>query len=167
MIGILGDIPFNVSFDGNTTEILNFFNLKQGGAANYEKHSRRRNKPALELVDLENNKINLNITLRSDFGIEPRELLKKIDNYMNNGEVLDFILGGDFIGSGEYVINSYDAGYEFISNNGKVRKIDLSLSLEEYSEDIPQDIGIVIKSKNQVEQTTVKKDFNQGAVEGR
>jgi phage protein U len=167
MIGILGDIPFNVSFDGNTTEILNFLNLKQGGAANYEKHSRRRNKPSLELVDLENNKINLNITLRSDFGIEPRELLKKIDNYMNDGEILDFILGGDFIGSGEYVITSYDAGYEYISNNGKVRKIDMSLSLEEYSEEITQDIGVVIKSKNQVEQTTVKKDFNQGAVEGR
>ncbi|ADO82806.1 phage tail protein [Ilyobacter polytropus] len=167
MIGILGDIPFNVSFDGNTTEILNFLNLKQGGAANYEKHSRRRNKPSLELLDLENNKINLNITLRSDFGIEPRELLKKIDNYMNDGEVLDFILGGDLIGSGEYVIISYDAGYEYISNNGKVRKIDMSLSLEEYLEEITQDIGVIIKSKNQVEQTTVKKDFNQGAVEGR
>lgn len=86
---------------------------------------------------------------------------------MNDGEVLDFILGGDLIGSGEYVIISYDAGYEYISNNGKVRKIDMSLSLEEYLEEITQDIGVIIKSKNQVEQTTVKKDFNQGAVEGR
>jgi phage protein U len=167
MIGMLGDIPFNVSFDGKNVEILNFSGLKESGGANYEKHGRRGNKPALELVDLDNNKLSMNITLRSDFGVKPKELLKKIKEYTNDGSVLDFVLGSDFVGSGKYIISSYEAGYEYLTNNGKVRKIDLSVSLEEYIEEVEQDIDIIIKPKTHVEQVTVAEDYNQGATEGR
>ena len=52
MIGKLGDIPFEVSFDGKNKKILNFTDLKLSGGANYEKHTRKGKKPAL--VSLEN-----------------------------------------------------------------------------------------------------------------
>lgn len=38
MIGKLGNIPFEVSFDGKNKKILNFINLKLSSGANYEKH---------------------------------------------------------------------------------------------------------------------------------
>ena len=164
MIGILGDIPFNVSFNGNRADALNFKDLKQIGGANYEKHVRRRNKPSLELVDLENGKISLNISFRSDFGADPKKLLQKIDSYTKEGTVLDFVLGVDFVGTGKYVITNYDAGYEYISNNGGVRKIDLIVNLEEYLEEITQNSFVTIKSKNSVEKSIVSEDFNQGAI---
>ena len=51
MIGMLGDIPFNVSFDGINNKILNFSDLKSNGGANYAQHKRRGLKPALEFIE--------------------------------------------------------------------------------------------------------------------
>ena len=165
MIGILGDIPFSVSFDGSNTEILNFNDLSRTGEANYEQHKRRGLKPSLELVDLGVEKLNFKIILRSDFGVAPKELLKKIINYKDRGEVLSFILGEELIGSGNYVITSYSAGYEYISNNGNVKKIDVNINLSEYIKELPSNIEIITKEKQNTTKQTVPENYNQGAIE--
>jgi len=164
MIGKLGDIPFEVSFDGKNKKILNFTNLKRSGGANYEKHTRKGQKPALEFIDLKTDIISFKMSLRSDFGVDPQELLKKLNKYKNIGETLDFNLGNKPVGSGQYVITSYDAGYEYITNGGKVRKIDVSLILEEYIEIIYKNTDIVIKPKKVTKKKIVHNDFNQGAI---
>ncbi|HAS79509.1 MAG TPA: hypothetical protein DCR90_01205 [Fusobacteriaceae bacterium] len=164
MIGLLGDIPFEVSFDGQNKKILNFSDLKLSGGANFGKHERRGNKPALEFIDLDTDVVTLNIILRSDFGVEPQKLLKKLNEYKNVGEVLSFTLGNEPVGNGEYVITSYNAGYQYITNGGKVRKIDVSLTLEEYTKELEKNSEIIIKPKKQVEKKIVHKDFNQGSI---
>jgi len=165
MIGKLGDIPFEVSFDGKNKKILNFINLKLSGGANYEKHIRKGQKPALEFVDLKADVLTFKTTLRSDFGVDPQKLVKKLDLYKNTGEVLDFNLGDKPLGSGQYVITSYDAGYEYITNGGKVRKIDVSLTLEEYVELIYKNTDVVIKPKKATKKKSVPQGFNQGMIE--
>ncbi|UUV18053.1 phage tail protein [Fusobacteria bacterium ZRK30] len=165
MIGRLGDIPFEVSFDGKNKKILNFTNLKLSGGANYEKHNRKGQKPALEFIDLKTDVLTFKMTLRSDFGVDPQELLKKLDLYKNTGETLDFSLGNKPIGAGQYVITSYDAGYEYITNGGKVRKIDVSLTLEEYIEMISKNTDIVIKPKKATKKKSVPQGFNQGMID--
>ena len=162
MIGILGEIPFSVTFDGINIKALNFNSLKRSGGGNYEEHKRRGLKPVLELVDLSLDKINLEISLRSDLGVKPKELLEKLIIYVGSGEVLDFVLGGDLLG--KFVIASYDAGYEYISNRGTVRKIDVSLSLEEYIEEVESTIEIVTTPKKKTEKKVVHEDYNQGAI---
>ena len=157
MIGILGDIPFTVSFDGKNMKVLNFKNLKRSGGANYEQHKRRGHKPSLELIDISTEKIGLDISLRSDLGVRPKELLSKLIAYVNLGKVLDVVLGPELLG--QFVILSYDAGYEHITGTGGVRKIDVSLSLEEYTEEIISNIEI-----KKTEKKIVHDDFNQGAI---
>lgn len=164
MIGKLGDILFEVSFDGQNKKILNFTDLKLSGGANYEKHTRKGQKPALEFIDLDTDILTFKMTLRSDFGVDPQELLEKLNNYKNVGETLNFNLGNNLIGSGQYVITSCNAGYEYITNGGKIRKIDVSLTLEEYVEMIYKNTDIVIKSKKQIEKKIVHEDFNQGSI---
>ena len=164
MIGKLGDIPFEVSFDGKNKKILNFTDLKLSSGANYEKHTRKGQKPALEFINLNTDVVTFKMILRSDFGVDPQEMLKKLNGYKNIGETLDFSLGNKPVGSGEYVITSYNAGYEYITNGGKVRKIDVSLTLEEYVEMIYKNTDIVIKPKKEIKKKIVHKDFNQGAI---
>lgn len=78
MIGILGEIPFKVSFDGTNKKILNFNNLKLSGGSNYSKHNRRGMKPALEFIDLNTDTVNIDIILRSDFGVDPLKMQKRL-----------------------------------------------------------------------------------------
>lgn len=165
MIGLLGDIPFEVSFDGKNKKILNFSDLKLSGGANFGKHDRRGHKPALEFIDLNTDVVTFKMTLRSDFGVDPQELLKKLNGYKNIGETLDFSLGNKPVGSGEYVITSYNAGYEYITNGGKVRKIDVSLTLEEYTKELEKNSEIIIKPKKQVKKKIVSQGFNQGMID--
>ncbi len=162
MIGILGDIPFEVTFDGSNIKTLNFKNLKRNGGSNYEEHKRRGVKPSLELIDISLERLTLDITLRSDLGVNPEELLKKLIDHVETGSVLDFILGDKILGRS--VITSYDAGYEYISGQGKVRKIDVSLSLAEYIEKVESNIEIVKKEKKQTTKKVVHEDYNQGAI---
>ena len=164
MIGILGDIPFFVSFNGREAEVLNFSNLNRSGEANYEQHKRRGLKSSLELIDLGVEKLGLKIILRSDLGVSPKDMLKKIVDYKDKGEVLDFILGEELVGSGSYVITSYDAGYEYITNKGRVRKIDVNISLSEYVKELPSNIEVVTKEKQNTIKQEVHKDYNQGAI---
>ncbi len=151
MIGILGEIPFSVTFDGNNIKALNFKNLKRSGGANYEQHKRRGLKPVLELVDLSLGSLKLEISLRSDLGQKPKVLLDTLIAYSEAGKVLDFVLGQELVG--KFVIDSYDAGYEYITNNGMVRKIDVGLSLKEYIDEVEGTIKVVStpKKKNREE----------------
>ncbi|MEI6857076.1 phage tail protein [Psychrilyobacter sp.] len=165
MIGILGDIQFKVSFDGTNNKILNFSDLKLSGGANYEEHKRRGLKPALEFIDLKTDVVNLKITLRTDFGVNPLEIAKKLNSYKNTGEVLKFLLGNKPVGNGEFVITSCNYGYEYITNNGLVRNLDVSLSLKEYTKVIYENIEIITKTKQNTEKKIVHEDFNQGAIE--
>lgn len=162
MIGILGDIPFEVTFDGSTIKALNFKNLKRNGGSNYEEHKRRGVKPSLELIDVSLEKLSLDITLRSDLGVEPEDVLKRLITHTETGSVLDFILGDKLLGRS--VITSYDAGYEYISNQGRVRKIDVSLSLTEYIEKVESNIETIKKEKKQTTKKIVHEDYNQGAI---
>ena len=162
MIGILGEIPFAVSFDGTNIKALNFSNLKRSGGANYEQHKRRGLKPSLELVDISLTNLNLDISLKSDLGVKPKELLTKLIGYVETGEFLEFVLGEELMG--KFVIASYDAGYEYISNKGAVRKIDVSLSLNEYIDEVENSIEVVTTPKKKTEKQVVHEDFNQGAI---
>lgn len=162
MIGILGEIPFAVTFDGRNIKALNFSNLKRSGGANYEQHKRRGLKPSLELTDISLTNLNLDISLRSNLGVNPKELLAKLISYAETGEALEFVLGEDLIG--KFVIASYDAGYEYISNKGSVRKIDVSLSLNEYRDEVKSSVEIVTTPKKKTEKQVVHEDFNQGAI---
>ena len=162
MIGILGEIPFSVTFDGNNIKALNFSNLKRSGGANYEQHKRGGLKPVLELVDLSLESLKLDISLRSDLGQKPRVLLGTLIGYSEVGKVLDFVLGQELVG--RFVIGSYDAGYEYITNNGKVRKIDVSLSLKEYIDEVESNIEVIGTSKKKTEKKIVHEDYNQGAI---
>lgn len=165
MIGILGDIPFLVSFDGKNIEALNFEGLNRSGGANYEEHKRRGLKPALEFIGIELDTVSLDINLRSDLGVNPREMVDKIEDYKDTGKVLDFIIGSKPFGSGKYVIESYGAGHEYITNRGRVRKIVVNLNLKEHVEDLGSNIEIVKTTKKQTTKKIVHEDFNQGAIE--
>ena len=166
MIGILGNIPFKVSFDGTNNKILNFSDLKLSGGANYEEHKRRGLKPALEFIDLKADILSLKIILRSDFGVDPLATAKKLDSYKNIGKTLKFLLGNKAVGNGEFVITSCNYGYEYITNNGYVRNLDVSLTLKEYTEEIVyENIEIVTKTKQNTAKKIVHEDFNQGAIE--
>ncbi len=162
MIGILGEIPFSVTFDGNNIKALNFTNLKRSGGANYEQHKRRGLKPVLELVDLSLESLKLDISLRSDLGQKPKVLLGILIAYSEAGKVLDFVLGQELVG--KFVIDSYDSGYEYITNNGKIRKIDVGLSLKEYIDEVENTIEVVSTPKKKTEKKIVHEDYNQGAI---
>ncbi len=162
MIGALGDITFKTSFDGKKIENINFKNLKSKNSSNFEEHKRRGAKPLLEFINTSTTDLSFDILLLKTLGVNPVELLKKIKSYVETGEVLDFLLGEEVLGS--FFIASYDSNLEYISNRGSIDKIEVSITLREYIEEIESNIQTIEKKKSKTTKKIVHEDFNQGAI---
>ncbi len=162
MIGVLGDITFKTSFDGVKLESLNFKNFKSKNSSNFEEHKRRGSKPLLEFIDTSTTDLSFDILLLKTLGANPLELLKKIKVYVETGEVLDFLLGEEVLGS--FFIASYDSNLEYISNRGVIDKVEVSLTLREYIDKVESNIQTIEKKKSRTTKKIVHEDYNQGAI---
>jgi phage protein U len=132
-LGGFGEIVFTV----NPFKTMTFTDAEHSSSVEYAEHKIINQKPKLEFMYKNADEVSLNITLSGSFGINPKEELKKFDEYMNNGDIFDLIIGnGAFNESnvlGEFVITSLSKKYKDVSFLGEVTKIDLSVKFKEYS----------------------------------
>ena len=133
-IGTLGgfrDIVFTV----NPFKTMTFEDAEHSWSVEYAEHRIIGEKPKLEYQNPNSDEININITLASFLGINPKEQLKKFEEYMYDGDIYDLILGNGLMESnvlGEFVITSLSRTYKEVSFWGDVTNIKLSVKFKEY-----------------------------------
>lgn len=130
MIGQLGDYEFEVSAESLRT----FDGLKFSNSASYAEHKVLGRKGVLEYTGLNASSAGLKISLNADFGADVLEEIAAFYEYMNDGEALVFMLGGEVMGEDMWVIESLDEDYTEIGSRGEVIRAELSLKLKEYLE---------------------------------
>lgn len=128
MVGVLGDIVFNVSSEMVET----VSNMKWSGSARYTTHQRHNTHALTEFTGLGADKLSFDIYLSVALGIDPMTELVKIWKYERNHTPLSLVLGTHAYGKHKWVIESHSAKVKYFRRNGDLQQVTVSLSLLEY-----------------------------------
>lgn len=130
-LGGFGDIIFTV----NPFKTITFDDAEHNSSVEYAEHRIIGEKPKLEYQNPNADEVSINITLASFLGVNPKEQLKKFEEYMYNGDIYDLILGNGVMESnvlGEFVITSLSRSYKEVSFWGDVTNLKLGVKFKEY-----------------------------------
>lgn len=128
-IGTLGKVIFQVS----DKTVQTFKGLKISSSVSYSETKRHLKKPLLEFTNPDLDKASFDIYFSAYLGVNPRKQQAIIDYYMNNGEILLFIVGNIRYGT-KWVIDSHSKDMEYFDKNGNLLAAKSSISLKEYAE---------------------------------
>ena len=131
MIGSLGDVVFEVSSESVKT--FNDFSMQIG--AKYAQHDVHGGKGLLEFTGLEPTTASLKTRLDMALGIDPEEELITLEEMLELGKAVPFILNGSIQGWHLWVIEKLNEDYKVLNNTGKAILVEVSLNLKEYVED--------------------------------
>lgn len=127
-VGAFGDIIFET----NDKKILTFSNFTQNISGRWATHDRIGLKPKQEFLGASLRTISFNITLNAMHGVKPREMLEKLESFVENGTVSNLVIGTKAVGENKWIIKEISETWDVIMNKGELVKASLSLSLEEY-----------------------------------
>lgn len=128
MVGTLGNIIFEVSDE----KIKTFKSLNLSKKANYATHNIINKKGLSEFTGFEPMSIKININLNQNLGVNVQEELNKINKAFSGHEVLNFILNGQPVGEGKFVIENISEDMKVIGKNGEIISCEINLDLKEY-----------------------------------
>lgn len=128
MLGSLGSIVFEAA----DSHILTFSDLSFTRSANYTEHKIIGKSGILEFTGLNAGACSIKMVFDATLGINPKEQLEEIERMMQEHEANLFVLDGQLVGSGYWVIESLNETMEFIDNFGGAHRISVDVSLKEY-----------------------------------
>lgn len=128
MIGSLGDAEFYSS----ENEIYTFDGLAMSMKSTFAEHKIIGRTSVLEFTGHDASTVSMNITLDVTRGLYPHNELTKLSRMMNRHEAVPFILGGNVIGRGLWVIESMNVQFADVGSDGFLYSAKVALSLKEY-----------------------------------
>ena len=122
---------FEVSTEG---DVRTFRDLKKSYSASYTEHKILGRKGLLEFTGTNASTCSLTIRLTRGMGftIDPVREINALYGHMRQADALPFVVGGNVIGEGLWVIEGIDTDYKIIGAAGQVMDIEISLKLREY-----------------------------------
>lgn len=130
LVGSLGEVPFIVA----RGLVRTFSDYSREGSGRWAKHDLIGQKPVLEYLGEDLEKISFKMLLRADHGLNPENEVKKLRKMRDNGEVVVLILADKPVGNNSWVIESIGESVTFWDAFGNARSISVDISLQEYVE---------------------------------
>lgn len=130
LVGYLGDIPFIVS----GSFIRTFDEFGRNSTGRWAKHDIIGEKPVLEFIGPDVEKISFKMTLRRDKGINPEKELEKLRRLRDEGEVLPLLLNNRPVSDNFWIIESLDEAVSFWGPFGQMISASVTIGLQEYTE---------------------------------
>lgn len=130
LVGYLGEIPFRVS----RNFVRTFSDYGRESSGRWAKHGLIGQKPVLEFLGEDVEKISFKMLLRTDMGVNPEKEVQKLRRLRDNGEVLILILADKPVGKNSWVIESIGESVAFWDAFGNAVSISVDVSLQEYVE---------------------------------
>lgn len=130
LVGALGEVPFIVA----RGLVRTFSDYNREGSGRWAKHDLIGQKPVLEYLGEDLEKISFKMLLRADHGLNPENEVKKLRKMRDNGEVVVLILADKPVGNNSWIIESIGESVTFWDAFGNARSISVDISLQEYVE---------------------------------
>lgn len=127
-IGMLGDIPFEVS----DRVVQTISNAKWSGSARYATHKRHLYHARTEYLGMEADQMQFDIKLSAYLGVNPQATLNKIWQYEREGVTLPLVIGSKGYGKYRWTITKHSTKMEYYDGAGNLTHCTVTLSLQEY-----------------------------------
>lgn len=128
MIGSLGDANFYAS----EKEVYTFDGLAMNTKSSYAEHKIIGRTSLLEFTGHDASSLSMNITLDVTRGLSPKDELSNLERMQRNHEAVPFILGGNVIGRGLWVIEGLNIQFADVGGDGFIYSAKIALTLKEY-----------------------------------
>lgn len=129
LVGFMADIPFVVS----SRYIRTFDDYSRGSGGRWAQHDIIGDKPVLEYLGPDVEKISFTMQLRADQGISPARELKKLRKLRDNGKVFPLVIGGNMVTNNMWVLESIDESVSFWGKDGSMLSVKVNVTLKEYA----------------------------------
>lgn len=129
LVGFMADIPFIVS----SHYIRTFDDYGRGSGGRWAQHDIIGDKPVLEFLGPDVEKISFTMLLRADQGVSPAKELEKLRKLRDTGKYFPLVIGGKLIGNNLWVMESLDENVAFWGKYGNILSAKVSVTLKEYA----------------------------------
>lgn len=129
-IGNFGDILFIVA----SGYVRTFRDYSRESAGRWAKHDLVGQKPVLEFLGPDLEKISLKMMFRADQGMKPEEEVKRLRELRDVGYADVLMLAGEPVGDNSWVIESLGEQVTFWDALGNVLSVTVDVTLTEYVE---------------------------------
>ena len=130
MIGTLGtDLVFTVS----DNYVFTFAGMTRDVSSRWATHETPGVKPRAEFLGPGLQSVSLPITLSSNLGVKPREMLERVEQMVETGDTEYLILGYRPVGKNRFRVTASSEIWDVIYNQGELARAKLTLTLEEYA----------------------------------
>ena len=137
LIGFLGTIPFATS----SRTVRTFDEYQRSGSGRWSKHDLVNQKPVLEFLGPDTEKISFKMLLRADLGVNPANELERLRTLRDSGTVLPLMLGFRSIGQNFWVIDSLDYMVKHWTRFGQLYSVEVTVTLQEYVDGVVRMYG--------------------------
>ena len=130
MIGTLGtDLVFTVS----DNYVFTFAGMTRDVSGRWATHETPGVKPRAEFLGPGLQSVSLPITLSSNLGVKPRQMLERVEQMVETGDTEYLILGYRPVGKNRFRVTASSETWDVIYNRGELARAKLTLTLEEYA----------------------------------
>ena len=127
-IGVLGDIPFQVS----DAVIHTISNAAWKGSSRYSTHQRHMTHALTEFTGIDPDSFTFDIHLLAVLGVDPMKTLVQIWDYERKGTTLPLVIGRKAYGKYRWTIKSHSCKLTEFDNEGDLMGATVSITLQEY-----------------------------------
>lgn len=132
-MGVVGNFGSKITFETSDRKILTFSGLTQKVSGKYAKHSVIGQKDRPEFTGPGSRAISFKIMLDVSLGIKPQEIMDRIEEAVENGDVEYLVIGGRPFGRNKYYILSASEAFDVVMSHGEIARATLTINMEEYS----------------------------------
>ena len=130
MIGTLGT---DLVFETSDNYVLTFSGMTRDVSGRWATHETPGVKPRAEFLGPGLQSVSLPITLSSNLGVKPREMLERVEQMVETGDSEYLILGYRPVGKNRFRVTASSETWDVIYNRGELARAKLTLTLEEYA----------------------------------
>lgn len=129
LVGFIAGVPFVVS----KNYVRTFDDYNRSGSGRWAKHEIIAQKPVMEFIGPDTEKISFSMLLRSDMGITPNAELNNLRKMRDNGKAFSLVIGGRKIGTNSWVVESIGETVNFWGKLGEILSVKVDITLAEYA----------------------------------
>lgn len=128
-VGNLGKL---ITFSVSSKKILTFNAMNKTVKGRWSDHALISKKPRSEFLGADKQQATLEIRLDATMGVNPREMIERIEKAVEKGKPLTFVIGGKKIGKNQWVIVNASEAWDTVIQDGILVKAKVNLTLSEY-----------------------------------
>lgn len=129
LVGFMSDIPFVVS----SSCIRTFDDYSRGSGGRWAQHDIIGEKPVLEFLGPDVEKISFTMHLRADQGINPANELEKLRKLRDDGKYFPLVIGSKMVTDNMWVLESLDETVAYWGKLGSMLSAKVTVTLKEYA----------------------------------